>query len=470
MSHAEVFPVPEAIARASHCDNAKYLAMYQRSIEDPDGFWARAGEAPRLDQVADQDQERRFQRRCADPLVRGRRAQRQRQLHRPPSGDARRSDRDPLGRRRSGLRQEDHLPRAARAGVQARQRAQGARRQEGRPGHDLHADDPRDRLRDARLRPHRRDPLGGVRRLLAGQPGRPHQRLRQQARDHHRRRPARRPQRPAQGEHRRGAEALRRRHQGADVPPHRHERADEGRARLRGRTADGPGLGRLRARADERRGPAVHPLYLGLDRQAQGRAAHDRRLPGLRRADPRVRVRLPRRRRLLVHRRRRLGHRPQLHPLRAARERRDHADVRGRAQLPGRLALLAGGRQAQGQHLLHRADRDPRADAARRRAGQEDLAQEHQAARHGRRADQPRGLALVLQRGRRAALPDRRHLVADRDRRHPDHAPAGRDRAQARLGDAAVLRRAAGDRRWRGQAARGRRARAIWCCSMPGPA
>ena len=79
------------------------------------------------------------------------------------------------------------------------------------------------------------------------------------------------------------------------------------------------------------------------------------------------------------------------------------ADVRGRAQLPGRLALLAGGRQAQGQHLLHRADRDPGADAARRRAGQEDLAQEHQAARHGRRADQPRGLALVLQRGRRAA-------------------------------------------------------------------
>ena len=32
-------------------------------------------------------------------------------------------------------------------------------------------------------------------------------------------------------------------------------------------------------------------------------------------------------------------------------------------------------RQAQGQHLLHRADRDPRADAGRRRAGEEDLAQ-----------------------------------------------------------------------------------------------
>ena len=34
----------------------------------------------------------------------------------------------------------------------------------------------------------------------------------------------------------------------------------------------------------------------------------------------------------------------------------------------------------------------------------------------------PGGLALVPPRGRRGPLPDRRHLVADRDRRHPDHA------------------------------------------------
>ena len=45
---------------------------------------------------------------------------------------------------------------------------QEARRQEGRPRHDLHADDPRGGLRDARLRAHRRDPFRGVRRLLAG--------------------------------------------------------------------------------------------------------------------------------------------------------------------------------------------------------------------------------------------------------------------------------------------------------------
>ena len=34
---------------------------------------------------------------------------------------------------------------------------------------------------------------------------------------------------------------------------------------------------------------------------------------------------------------------------------------------PTHVAVLGGDRQAQGQHLLHRADRDPRADAGRRR-------------------------------------------------------------------------------------------------------
>ena len=46
--------------------------------------------------------------------------------------------------------------------------------QEGRPRHDLHADDPGGRGRDARLRAHRRGALGRVRRLLAGVAGRPH--------------------------------------------------------------------------------------------------------------------------------------------------------------------------------------------------------------------------------------------------------------------------------------------------------
>ena len=58
-------------------------------------------------------------------------------------------------------------------------------------------------------------------------------------------------------------------------------------------------------------------------------------------------------------------------------------------------------RQAQGQHLLHRADRHPRPDARGRGAGEEGVAQEPAPAGLGRRADQSRGVAVVLPRGRR---------------------------------------------------------------------
>ena len=38
-----VFPVPAEVAARAHVDNAKYLEMYQRSVEDPDGFWGEHG-------------------------------------------------------------------------------------------------------------------------------------------------------------------------------------------------------------------------------------------------------------------------------------------------------------------------------------------------------------------------------------------------------------------------------------------
>ena len=107
------------------------------------------------------------------------------------------------------------------------------------------------------------------------------------------------------------------------------------------------GVRRVPRGGDERGGSALHPLHVGLDRQAEGRAAHHRRLSRLRRDDAPIRLRLPRRRHLLVHRRRGLGDRPLLHPLRPARERRHHADVRGRADLSVDLAVLGGDRQAQ---------------------------------------------------------------------------------------------------------------------------
>jgi acetyl-CoA synthetase len=60
------------------------------------------------------------------------------------------------------------------------------------------------------------------------------------------------------------------------------DEAVEGLAGQRARHAGGG----VRAGVDGGRGPALHPLYLRLHGQAEGRVAHHGRLPGLRRAHP----------------------------------------------------------------------------------------------------------------------------------------------------------------------------------------
>ena len=218
----KVYNVPAEWASRAWIDNEKYLAMYKRSVDDPQRLLGRDGQAHRLDQALHQGQEHLLRaRQRVDQMVRGRHAQRLRQLHRPPPQEPRRPGRHHLGRRRSDRGREDHLPAAARAGVQVRQRAEGQRRQEGRPRHHLPADDPRGGLRHAGLRAHRRRAFGGVRRLLARQPRRAHRRLRLQVHHHGRRGRARRPADPAQEEHRRGAQEVQGRREGAGGAPHR---------------------------------------------------------------------------------------------------------------------------------------------------------------------------------------------------------------------------------------------------------
>ena len=70
-----------------------------------------------------------------------------------------------------------HLRRPDARGGDARRRAAGPRRQEGRPRHHLHADGAGSRHRHARLRAHRRHPLGRVRRLCGERARHPHQRF-----------------------------------------------------------------------------------------------------------------------------------------------------------------------------------------------------------------------------------------------------------------------------------------------------
>jgi acetyl-CoA synthetase len=44
MSDVKVYPVPAEFAAKSHIDQARYEEMYQRSVEDPEGFWAEQAE------------------------------------------------------------------------------------------------------------------------------------------------------------------------------------------------------------------------------------------------------------------------------------------------------------------------------------------------------------------------------------------------------------------------------------------
>ena len=137
---------------------------------------------------------------------------------------------------------------------------------------------------------------------------------------------------------------------------------------------------------------------------------------------------------VLVRGRRRLGDGPQLHRLRPALQRDDRRHVRGRARLPGPGPLVGDRRALRRRHPLHGADCDPLPHEVGPRARRQARPLVDSPARLGRRADQPRGLGLVPGRDRRRPRARRRHLVADGDGDDPDHAAAGRDDAQARLG------------------------------------
>ena len=232
MSDIKTYDVPAEWSSRAYVDEAKYRELYAASVKDPVAFWGEQGK--RIHWFTPYTKVKNTTLRPAqrlDQMVRGRRHQRRLQLPRPALGDARRPGRHHLGRRQPQRRQEDHLSRALRGGLPLRQRAEGARRQEGRSRHHLSADDPGGGLRHAGLRPHRRHPLGGVRRLLAGQPGRPHRGRRLDGDRHRRRGPARRPQGAAEAQCRRRRRPCRRggeHHRGA---PHRRQRADALRPR-----------------------------------------------------------------------------------------------------------------------------------------------------------------------------------------------------------------------------------------------
>ena len=174
----------------------------------------------------------------------------------------------------------------------------------------------------------------------------------------------------------------------------------------------------------------LRPLHLRLDGEAERRAPHHGRLPGRGRLHPPLHLRPGRVGRLLVRRRRRLGDRALLHRLRAARQRRHQRPLRGRPDYPDRdiwweiverysVTIL---------YTAPTAIREP-AQVGARASGK---ARSPRCGCSNRgRADQPEGVALVLRGDRRRARSDRRHLVADRDRPHPDQLAARPHRGEA---------------------------------------
>ena len=225
----------------------------------------------------------------------------------------------------------------------------------------------------------------------------------------------------AQGERRRGAGADARRSRSASccAAPATRSRCSAGATSGGTRLVAAQSADVRSRRAARFRASAVHPLHLGHDRQAQGHRPHDRRLPARTCLhDHEVGLRPQGGRRLLVHRRHRLGHRPQLYRLRAAGERRDGRHVRGRARIFRRTT--ASGRSSKSTASTSSTPRRPRS------------APSSSGATHGSKKHDLSSLRLLGTVGEPinpeawiwyheviggGALPDRRHLVADRDRR-----------------------------------------------------
>ena len=143
-----------------------YRALHQRSLTDPEGFWAEAAEDDRLEQAWDKvldDSNTPFYRwfvggelntcyNAVDRHVERGRGEQVALIYDSPV---------------TGTIQTFTYRELRDQVAQVRGRCCAARRRQGRSSHRLHADDPAGRDRHARVRTARRGSLGGLRRLCA---------------------------------------------------------------------------------------------------------------------------------------------------------------------------------------------------------------------------------------------------------------------------------------------------------------
>ena len=114
----------------------------------------------------------------------------------------------------------------------------------------------------------------------------------------------------------------------------------------------------------------------------------------------------------------------------AARQRLDAGDVRGGAVLSRATTACGRSSRSTASRFLHVADCDQNLHEAGRGEPRSTICRAA-GARQRRRADQSGGVEVVPQGDRCEALPDRGHMVADRDGRHHDQPHARRDAYQA---------------------------------------
>ena len=145
---------------------SRYHEVYARWQRDPEGFWAEAAAGDRLVSSSRKRSSTRTPASTAagSPAASATPATTALDRH---VADGR-GDQTALIYDSPGHRHEADLhlrPHAAREVQSLGAMLQRLRRRQGRPRHHLHADGAGGGVRDARLRAHRRDPFGGVRRL-----------------------------------------------------------------------------------------------------------------------------------------------------------------------------------------------------------------------------------------------------------------------------------------------------------------
>jgi hypothetical protein len=201
MSEVKTYPVPAAVRERAHIDEATYQAMYQRSLDDPAGFWAEQATAflewfEPWHTVVDSDLNKgeiRFfsggklnvAHNCLDRHL------------------ATRADQTAIIW--EGDNPDESLHISYRELHERVCRFANAMKAQGRSGLHLPADDSRCGGGHAGLRAHWRGALHRLRRLFARCAGRARPDCQCAHTHHRRRRPARWPRRATEGERRRGA-------------------------------------------------------------------------------------------------------------------------------------------------------------------------------------------------------------------------------------------------------------------------